>query len=175
MGFAPFCYSRGPNKALPEFVWPLTNFYWLRRPRTLVGNKNILCALPSKCQHRVSWLQGPDLAEPWKEKGDRPNFWKKKWQIFKLTVQWCSFKQLLKLEPHWRDSDLFGKFHKGWGQFLVVTLYGCLSILAFAVSTEDHVVQLGRRQQAIICHRDTSYFTQFLTKLKTHAVSISGS
>ena len=80
--FAP-C-SSSPSKALLEcLVWPLTNFYWLRRPRTLVGNKNILCALPSKWQHRVSWVQGPDLAEPWKEKGDRPNFGGKKWQIFK--------------------------------------------------------------------------------------------
>jgi len=34
-----FC-SRSPKKTLPEFpVWPLINFYWLRRPRTLVGNR----------------------------------------------------------------------------------------------------------------------------------------
>ena len=36
---APSCCSRGPNKAVPEFlVWPLTinNIYWLRKPRTLV-------------------------------------------------------------------------------------------------------------------------------------------
>ena len=39
---APPCCSRVPNKALPEFlVWSLINFYWLRRPRTLVGNKAI--------------------------------------------------------------------------------------------------------------------------------------
>ena len=36
---APRCCSRGPNKALPEFlVWPLINFYCLRRQRTLVSN-----------------------------------------------------------------------------------------------------------------------------------------
>jgi len=30
--FAPSCYSRGPNKALPEFLdWPLINFYWWRK------------------------------------------------------------------------------------------------------------------------------------------------
>ena len=41
--FAPLCCSRDPNKAFPEFlVWPLINFYWLRRPRTLVGNRIIL-------------------------------------------------------------------------------------------------------------------------------------
>lgn len=33
------CCSRGSNKALLEFlVWPLINFYWLRRPITLAGN-----------------------------------------------------------------------------------------------------------------------------------------
>ena len=33
------CCSTGPNKALPGFLcWPLINFCWLRRPRTLVGN-----------------------------------------------------------------------------------------------------------------------------------------
>ena len=38
--FAPSCCSRGPRKALPEFlVWHLSNFYRLRRPRTLVGNR----------------------------------------------------------------------------------------------------------------------------------------
>ena len=35
----PCCCSGVPSKALPEFlVWPLINFYWLRRPRALVGN-----------------------------------------------------------------------------------------------------------------------------------------
>ena len=34
------CCSGDPNKALPEFlVWPLINFYWLRKPRTLEGNE----------------------------------------------------------------------------------------------------------------------------------------
>ena len=37
--FAPLCCSRGSNKALLKFlVWPLVNFHWSRRPRTLVGN-----------------------------------------------------------------------------------------------------------------------------------------
>ena len=36
--FVPPCGSRGPNKALPEFlVWPLINFFWLRRPRSLIS------------------------------------------------------------------------------------------------------------------------------------------
>ena len=36
---ASCCYSRGSSRALPEFlVWPLVNFYWLRRPRTLISN-----------------------------------------------------------------------------------------------------------------------------------------
>ena len=31
---APSCGSRGPNKALPEFLlWPLVNFYWLGKAR----------------------------------------------------------------------------------------------------------------------------------------------
>ena len=35
----PPCCSRVPSKGLPEFlVWPLIDFYWLRRPWTLVGN-----------------------------------------------------------------------------------------------------------------------------------------
>ena len=35
----PCCFSRGFNKALPEFlVWPLINLYWLRWPRTLDNN-----------------------------------------------------------------------------------------------------------------------------------------
>ena len=38
---APSYCSRGINKTLPEFVWPLVNFYWLRSPRTLVGNLHI--------------------------------------------------------------------------------------------------------------------------------------
>ena len=39
---APSYCSRGPNKALPEFpIWPPINFYWSRRPRTLVGNRTI--------------------------------------------------------------------------------------------------------------------------------------
>ena len=39
---APSCCSRGPSKALPEFlIWPPINFYWSRRPRTLVGNRTI--------------------------------------------------------------------------------------------------------------------------------------
>ena len=38
--FSPTCCSKGPIKALPEFlVWPLMNFYRLRKPRTLVSNK----------------------------------------------------------------------------------------------------------------------------------------
>ena len=38
--FALPCWSRDSNKALPEFlIWPLINFYWLRRPRILAGNK----------------------------------------------------------------------------------------------------------------------------------------
>ena len=36
---APLCYSRSPSKALPEFlVCSLINFYWLKSPRTQVGN-----------------------------------------------------------------------------------------------------------------------------------------
>ena len=32
--FTPPCCSRGPNKALPEFlVWPLINFYWLKKTK----------------------------------------------------------------------------------------------------------------------------------------------
>ena len=39
--FTPLCCSKSPSKALPEFpVWSLINFYWLRSPRTLVGNRN---------------------------------------------------------------------------------------------------------------------------------------
>ena len=38
----PLCCSRGPIKDLPEFlVWPLITFYWLRRPRILLGNNVI--------------------------------------------------------------------------------------------------------------------------------------
>ena len=38
--FAPHCCSRGHSKALPEcLLWPLINFYWLMRPRALVGNR----------------------------------------------------------------------------------------------------------------------------------------
>lgn len=38
----PLCCSRGPIKNLPEFlVWPLITFYWLRRPRILLGNNII--------------------------------------------------------------------------------------------------------------------------------------
>ena len=41
----PHCI-KGPSKALPEFlIWPLTNFYWLRKPRTLVGSKLIISVL----------------------------------------------------------------------------------------------------------------------------------
>ena len=41
--FAPHCWSRGPSKALLEFfIWLLVNFYLLRRPRTLIGNKMTL-------------------------------------------------------------------------------------------------------------------------------------
>ena len=37
------CCSRDLNKAVPEFlVWPLINFYCLRRPRTLVGYTELL-------------------------------------------------------------------------------------------------------------------------------------
>ena len=37
--FYPSYCSRSPNKTLPEFpVWLLINFYWLRNPRTLMGN-----------------------------------------------------------------------------------------------------------------------------------------
>ena len=37
--FTHSCCSMSPSKALPEFlVWPLINFYWLRRPRTVLGN-----------------------------------------------------------------------------------------------------------------------------------------
>jgi len=32
------CCSRCPNKGF--LVWPLINFYWLKRPRTLVGSAN---------------------------------------------------------------------------------------------------------------------------------------
>ena len=36
------CCSRGPNKAFSEFLfWPLINFYWLKRPRTLGVNKEL--------------------------------------------------------------------------------------------------------------------------------------
>ena len=32
--------QHGSHKALPRFlVWPLINFYWLKRPRTLVSNR----------------------------------------------------------------------------------------------------------------------------------------
>ena len=38
--FAPSCYSRGPSKALPEFlVWPLVNF-WLGRTVLIGKAKN---------------------------------------------------------------------------------------------------------------------------------------
>ena len=38
--FTPSCCHRSPNKALPEFlVWPLINFFCLRRPRILVSNR----------------------------------------------------------------------------------------------------------------------------------------
>ena len=38
--FSHACFSKSPIKALPEFlVWPLMNFYRLRKPRTLVSNK----------------------------------------------------------------------------------------------------------------------------------------
>ena len=44
--FTPSCCSKNPNKALPEFLaWPLINFYWLRRPRTLVSNILLLYVL----------------------------------------------------------------------------------------------------------------------------------
>ena len=36
---APPCYSKGLNKAFPEFlIWPVINFYWWRQTTTLVGN-----------------------------------------------------------------------------------------------------------------------------------------
>lgn len=38
---------------------------------------------------------------------------------------------------------LFGKLHKSLREFLIVTFYGCLSILATSISTVHHVVQLG--------------------------------
>ena len=55
----PACCSRGPIKAWPEFlVWPLMNFYRLRKPRTLVSNK---------CPHLP--LYGRDLGPP-----EKPSF-----------------------------------------------------------------------------------------------------
>ena len=38
--FCSPCCNRGPSKAFPEFlVWSLINFYWLRRPNTVVSNR----------------------------------------------------------------------------------------------------------------------------------------
>ena len=55
----PACCSRGPIKAWPEFlVWPLMNFYRLRKPRTLVSNK---------CPHLPPY--GRDLGPP-----EKPSF-----------------------------------------------------------------------------------------------------
>ena len=53
--FAPFCTCRSPYKALPEFlVWPLVNFYWLRRPRKLVGISTILKSGPDAAERLLS-------------------------------------------------------------------------------------------------------------------------
>ena len=53
---APSCCSRGPSKALPEFlIWPPINFYWSRRPRTLVGNRTIFT--------RADWRMSPKMGK----------------------------------------------------------------------------------------------------------------
>ena len=37
--------SKGTCKVLPEFLfWPLTNFYWLKSPRTWVRNRRAVCS-----------------------------------------------------------------------------------------------------------------------------------
>ena len=41
--FRSSCCSRALHKALPELlVWPVISFYWLSRPRTLVGDIYVL-------------------------------------------------------------------------------------------------------------------------------------
>ena len=66
------CCSRGPNKALPEFlVWPLINFYWLRRPKSLVSNTN------------AGWMISVCFCESQRYK----EIWAKTWrQVKKMTA-----------------------------------------------------------------------------------------
>ena len=53
----PRC-SRDPNKALPEFlVWPLINFYLLRRPRTLVRHRGMWSTDSFQLPQGLSQLQ----------------------------------------------------------------------------------------------------------------------
>ena len=56
--FAPFCYSRDPNKALPEFLdWPLINFYWLGK----VKNHDQYQGHISIQDHHISSAQWPHV------------------------------------------------------------------------------------------------------------------
>ena len=58
----PPCWHKGPNKALPEFlVWPLINFYWLRRPRILVHNN-----VKMESETGVMYLQAQECDNPQK-------------------------------------------------------------------------------------------------------------
>ena len=69
--------SSSPRRALPEIcVWLLTNIYWLRKPRTLVGNNSkvnsqslsneklqqrVVCPLPSVLRYAsVTWISSED-------------------------------------------------------------------------------------------------------------------
>ena len=59
--FSPSCCSRSPNKALHEFlVWPLINFYLLRRPRTQVG-KILLWILVAVFEPGGHYVDQPSL------------------------------------------------------------------------------------------------------------------
>ena len=62
--FILLCCSRGPSKALPEsLVWPLLNFHWLRRPRTLASNR--LCGTQHGAGGGTGRLRDPNAAFPW--------------------------------------------------------------------------------------------------------------
>ena len=46
--------QQGPIKVLPKFlVWPVINFYWLRRPRTLVSNNESCLRILFKTEPKV--------------------------------------------------------------------------------------------------------------------------
>ena len=52
---APTCCSRGPSKALPEFlVWPLVDFYWLRKTKN-PGHFLHHLQYPSSHHHPRKW------------------------------------------------------------------------------------------------------------------------